>query len=653
MNLSLFKWIWLSIVGVTAAAVVAMYVALQASLVSIVDQAEVSQLNQYYKLLSDRMHQEVRLGSSLARLVAAQPSVQAAFAAHDREALAREFLPPFRDLAKFAGVSQFQFHLPPATSFLRLHRPEKFGDDLSSLRATVMEGNAQRHMVQGLETGREGLGIRSVAPVEKDGIHIGTVEFGMKFDDTFFSRFKADNGADVVFQLADGKGGYTTFADTRAAKTPLPAEAVAAAMAGKADIRTFDAGAASLALLTRAVADYSGKAIGAVTVVMDASPFVQERTAATQRSLAAAAAVFVLATLVSMRVASSIVRPIRSMVGAMQKLAHDDTAIEVPYQDRKNEIGLIAAAIEVWRNNAIARRTLQEEAEKERAARERRAVAIAEMTREFDRKVSDVLEVVGKACVEMDETAQSLSASAEQTSRQSQAVAAATEQASASVQTVASAAEQLSASIAEIAHQVEQSNGASREAAGEARRSDAIVKELAESSAHIGDVVNLITDIANQTNLLALNATIEAARAGEAGKGFAVVAGEVKNLASQTAKATEEIGRQIAGIQEATEHVVAAIASIVSRITEVNDVSAAIAAAVEEQSAAAREIARNVAQAAAGTQEVATNIVGVNQTAGETGAASRQVLSASQSLAREAGTLRSVVETFLQGVRTA
>ena len=262
-------------------------------------------------------------------------------------------------------------------------------------------------------------------------------------------------------------------------------------------------------------------------------------------------------------------------------------------------------------------------------------------------RVSTVVDAVAGAATEMRATAQSMSATAEETSRQSTAVAAASEEASTNVQTVASAGEELSSSITEIGRQVEQSTKTAARAVDEAKRTNDQVASLASAASQIGEVVKLISGIAEQTNLLALNATIEAARAGEAGKGFAVVAAEVKSLANQTAKATEEISAKIGEMQSATGGSVEAIKAIAKTIEEINQISTTIAAAVEEQSAATQEISRNVQQAAKGTQEVNENITGVTQGASQTGAAAGQVLTAAEQLAKEAETLRLEVDKFL------
>ena len=287
------------------------------------------------------------------------------------------------------------------------------------------------------------------------------------------------------------------------------------------------------------------------------------------------------------------------------------------------------------------------------AERQERQDKMTKAIEEFDHKAKAGLGTVASAASQLESVANSLSANARQSSEQSTAVAAASQQASANVQTVASAAEELTSSVQEISRQVAESTKIAGDAVNQANKTNVTVKGLAEAAQKIGDVVKLIQDIASQTNLLALNATIEAARAGEAGKGFAVVAAEVKNLANQTAKATEEISGQVAQIQDATSQSVGAIQDIATTIVSVNQIATAIAAAVEEQGAATKEIARNVQEAARGTQEVSSNISGVSQSAGETGEIANSVLSAAAELSRQSDSLRKEVEGFFATIRAA
>ena len=345
--------------------------------------------------------------------------------------------------------------------------------------------------------------------------------------------------------------------------------------------------------------------------------------------------------------------PIRDITAAMTHLADGNKETRVPGQDHKDEIGDMAKAVLVFKEGMIKAEQLAEQEAEAQKRREERAKVIESLTKDFDTDVSLVLKSVSSAATEMQATASSMTATAEETNRQSTVVAAAAEQASNNVQTVASASEELSASISEISHQVNQSAQVASKAVSEAENTNAQVRGLAEAAQKIGDVVGLISDIAAQTNLLALNATIEAARAGEAGKGFAVVAAEVKNLANATSKATEQITAQITGIQTETEGAVVAIDSIGSTIAEISEIAATIASAVEQQGAATEEITRNVQQASAGTSEVTENIHGVNEAATSTGAAAEQVLNASGELSEQAETLRLKVETFLTAVKAA
>ncbi len=359
-------------------------------------------------------------------------------------------------------------------------------------------------------------------------------------------------------------------------------------------------------------------------------------------------------TLLAWWLARSITRPVKAMTDAMRKLASGDTQTVIPATDNKDEIGTMAGAVQVFKDNMIEADRLRsdQEEQKKRAEIEKKA-AMNKMADEFESSVKGVVQIVSSASTELQSTAQSMSATAEETQRQSTAVAAASEQASTNVQTVASAAEELSSSITEISRQVTESTRISGQAVADAERTNTEIQGLSEAAQKIGDVVKLINDIAGQTNLLALNATIEAARAGEAGKGFAVVASEVKNLASQTAKATEEISSKIAEMQAATGRSVTAVQGIGQTIGRINEIATTIASAVEEQGAATQEIARNVQQASAGTAEVSSNIVGVTKAANDTGAASTQVLGSAGELSKQSETLRQQVEGFIARIRAA
>nr|WP_322098913.1 methyl-accepting chemotaxis protein [Microvirga roseola] len=350
---------------------------------------------------------------------------------------------------------------------------------------------------------------------------------------------------------------------------------------------------------------------------------------------------------------SGVVRPLTRITAAMGRLARGDLAVDVNGIERKDEVGQLARSLEVFKDNAIVARRLAAEQEAENDAKMRRAQALDQLTRDFERKVSAMTQGLASAATEMEAAAQTMTSIAEQTNTQTVNAASAAEQTSANVQTVAAATEELSISIREIASQVNQSSRIAERAVQDAQRTDTIVQQLASTAERIGNVIAMTNALAGQTNLLALNATIEAARAGEAGKGFAVVASEVKELAKQTAKATDEISAQIASVQQATREAVEAIHTITRTIGEMSQISVTIAAAMEEQGAATSEIARNVHEAARGTEHVTGNISDVRRGAGEAGAAASQVLSAAQELARHSNSLGGEVGDFLRGVKAA
>jgi methyl-accepting chemotaxis protein len=386
---------------------------------------------------------------------------------------------------------------------------------------------------------------------------------------------------------------------------------------------------------------------------------------------------FVIIVLVGSAVfgAFSIARPIGRIGQVLLMIAGGNKAVAIPFVSRGDEVGDAARAASTFLDNLIRMEQMEAEqreaearlaaerttaAERDSIARKSaedreeaaRKAAIRNLADEFEVAVGAIIDTVSSASHELEAAAGTLTKTADSTQQLAGIVASASEEASANVQSVASAAEEMSSSVGEISRQVQESSKIASEAVKQAEQTDARINALSKAASRIGDVVKLITAIAEQTNLLALNATIEAARAGEAGKGFAVVAQEVKALASQTAKATDEIGAQIAGMQTATQESVAAIKEIGGTIGRISEIASTIAAAVEQQGAATQEISRNVGEAAKGTAQVANNITDVNRGAGETGVASAQVLTSAQSLSAESGRLKAEVGRFLESVRT-
>jgi methyl-accepting chemotaxis protein len=368
--------------------------------------------------------------------------------------------------------------------------------------------------------------------------------------------------------------------------------------------------------------------------------------------VASAILVIALSVIIFILMRLQVAKPLHSLTSTIGLLANGDTSVDVPSMERKDELGIMARAINVFREKLVEVDQLRHQrAETEKAAALERKQMMQDLANGFEQSVKGIVDAVSEAAVHLQSNAQTMAGVAEDSTHQAGAVAAAANEASASVTTVATAAEELSASIAEITRQMTESATSTRQAVTEVGRMGGTIESLTGAADKIGGIVQIINEIASQTNLLALNATIEAARAGDAGKGFAVVASEVKTLATQTARATDEIASQIDSMQSITRDAVSTVGMIRTTIDRVNEIANAIAAAVEEQSAATREISNNAQQAATGTNEVNSNISGVSTAAQQAGEASTMVLSAATQLSGEADKLRTEVDTFIARIR--
>jgi methyl-accepting chemotaxis protein len=500
-----------------------------------------------------------------------------------------------------------------------------------------------------------------VSPIVIDGKVLGVV--GLDLDlaaiQERLAKIKPYETGSV--SLISAAGNWAAFADPRFIMKPVEQEnpSLAAAKTSIAKGQTFEMSDFSSGLKTNVLRVFDPVKIGTTGTpwsVMVNLPEDKIMAPAHDLTLfttiAAAILVLLLSVVVAFLIRTVVVRPVHGLTKAVETLADGNTAIEIPATGRGDELGVMARAVEFFRQKLIEIEELRLKAavvEQESAAARRKGML--DLADSFETSVKGVVQAVSASAVELEANAKSMSSVAEEVTRQSTAVSAATTQCSANASTVAAASEEMSASIAEISRQVAASSDAARSAVGETDSAANTVQELAKAAEEIGDIVRLISDIASQTNLLALNATIEAARAGDAGKGFAVVAAEVKSLANQTGRAAEDITTRIQRIQSVTGSAVSAMDGVRGTIGKVEAIATTIASAVEEQSAATREISGNAGQAAAGTDEVARNVERVRNAAGDAGSAAGQVLSASGELAQQAEALRQEVDSFIARVR--
>lgn len=554
------------------------------------------QLKLQYDSVIAAIDYEGRAAMAVSTVVAALPPVAIAIAKGDRDAMTA-LLGGAQAALKAQGMPLLNLTLPPATIFLRVHDPKAFGDDISARRAAVVESNKTGKPIVGVEMGRDSLSIFAMTPIMRDGKSLAVAENGVPFGKEFVDRAKQRFGVDLAVHSFDGKELKrlsSTFGDAVVA-TP---EELKSVFTGASLRRDAALSGRPAALYLGQIKNYAGQPIAVLEVIKDTTEY-EAAAASSQRNLVLGTmAILAGAVLLAFLLGRGLSRPLAAITAVMNRLSSGDIDVTIPGGERKDELGTMAVAVDVFRRSMIEARSMREaqEAAKQQADIEKKALQ-RQMADRFEADVKSVVGAVAKATKDMQRVAGEITTSVAGTSERAAAAAMASDEASASVSTVAAATEELASSVAEIGRQVTHSSGVADDAVVKAGETTEIVGSLTAAGEKIGDVLRLIGAIASQTNLLALNATIEAARAGDAGRGFAVVASEVKELASQTAKATEEIAGQVTAIQSATGNCVAAIGGISDTIREISGIATTIAAAVEEQGSATREIARSVQQA--------------------------------------------------------
>lgn len=624
----------------------------------LISRAVERQVTTQFDILRGMIETETDRAASMARLVSLIPDVGMAMATGNRDALTRAFVPGFKSMANLHGIEQMQFHMPPATSFLRVHQPTKFGDDLSSFRQTVVEANNRMQPVTGLEKGVAGLGLRAVMPISLEGRHLGTVEFGTSIGQPLVDRFKKRcPDCDLTLFTAKPEGGVVAIASTLVSKGVAEAvtgkEELQSALSGQQTIHRLDRDGRPKAVLVAGLSDYSGRPAAVLELMIDIGELQASQVDAIQVGALALVVALLLALAMLLFINRTVTRPLVMMTGQMSRLASGDLAVGICYADRKDEIGVLAQALLVFKEKGIENQRLKYAQEIEQTAKHRRQLESEELIDMFGSSVSGVFHSLSESTQGMAETARLMKATVEETNAQIDTVAREVGDAGSNSQAVAAASQELTAAIGEISRLV--NNSSQTAEAGSVQAAEVVSKVLLlrEASRKIGEIVGIISGIASQTNLLALNATIEAARAGDAGKGFAVVAGEVKNLSAQTQKATVEIAGQVSEIQSSIGGTVDAVQTIGVTVNQIYQSSAEIAAAITEQQSATDEIARNIQFVFSSTDRIGHSMSAVRESAAKVNEASTQVHAASDAMSGQTEKLSIEVRDFLDAVKNA
>jgi methyl-accepting chemotaxis protein len=610
------------------------------------------QMQLQYDTVVSALDYEGRAAMAVSSVIATLPPVAEAILKGDRDKLFELLKDPLTTLVP-QGITYINFHTPPGTAFLRVHDPKQFGDDISIRRITVSEANRTGQSIVGVEPGRDSLAVFAIVPIMRDGRSIAVTDIGVPFGKAFVDRIKQRFGVDLAVHWFDGQT-FKKMSSTFGEEVVATQDELRRAIEGEPLRRDATVGGHPAALYLGQIKNYAGRPVAVLELLKDTTDY-EAAAAVSQRNLILGTLVILVgAALLALLLGRGLSRPLTAITTVMNQLSQGDVDQTIPGRDRRDELGTMAKAVEVFRLGMIESRSLREaqEASKQQSEIEKKALQL-KLADRFEADVKSVVGAVAKATEEMMRVASEITASVDGTSNRAAVAATASERASASVSTVAAATEQLASSVAEIGRQVTHSSRVASDAVAKAGQTTAMVGSLKAAAEKIEDVLGLIGAIAGQTNLLALNATIEAARAGEAGKGFAVVAAEVKQLASQTASATEEIAGQVSAIQAATGNCVTAIGAIGDTIQEISGIAATIAAAVEQQGSATREIARSVQQAASGTRDVSANVAGASEAAETSRALADHVAGASGQLGEHAAQLFKSVDSFLAGLREA
>jgi methyl-accepting chemotaxis protein len=591
---------------------------------------------------------ETDRAAALAATVAALPPVAEAFAAEDRARLLALTAPLLEALRRDGiAVEQFQFHRPPAISWLRVHQPARHGDDLSGFRATVVAANRERRAIRGLEGGVAGLGFRGVQPVVVAGQHLGTVEFGLSLGRPFLDRLAERLGAEVALHAPSRDGGSGRLAATQDWLPAVEREALEAAPQGV--IRDL-AGAPRL-LVTMPLPDFSGRPVAVLVAARDASAITAVQRKLRRLMGAILLGLIVVAGAAALLLARRIARPILALEAATQRIAQGELAAEVPGGKRGDEIGALARGLDAFRR-ALAEKAVQEaELARERALREKRQAGMMAAITDFSGSIGGVLAGLRGAAQGMQRSSAEMRRIAGVVKNEAAGTHGASESATQELSAAAAATEQLAASAQEVGRQAQSAAEAMRGAIAKAEAVDQVVSSLAATAVEIGVVLRVIEGIAQQTNLLALNATIEAARAGEAGKGFAVVAQEVKSLAQQTSQGTADIAARIEAVRHATDSAVGGLREMVEAVQAMDALSSGISGAVEQQALATREITGVIARVAGHMHQLTDRAATLAAQAQSAGGTAEGVEQAANALAEDSAAIAREVEEFVASLK--